>query len=233
MGKGFIRWCRRHIIRTNLALIGIEIAVACLVWFIFDGRQTFGPLNTYAIVCLSVVVASIAALNSMFASVSAHDSLVTTQESLELTRNSIRPFLYAFGPIDPKTSKSHVKFTFTIHNSGSLPANDVKTDIQFFDKDEEVTEGNSSSKYAKPTADPVSPILFPNDDIYLKYSFDLKDANDAKLWKNMQNGKIKYRARITYTSLGRKHETIQTVELLKQAGEKGLARHPIPPQKWK
>ncbi len=233
MGKGFVRLCRRHIIRTNLALIGIEIVVACLVWFIFDGRQTFGPLNTYIIVCLSVVVASIAALNSMFASVSAHDSLVTTQESLELTRNSIRPFLYMDGSIGLKQVGQYMTLEFNIKNSGSLPGEGVNTDIAFFGKDEEVTEENLSSKYVPATVEATSSILFPNSVLYQNYILDLNQADDLKIWKDILQGRTKCRARITYTSLGRKHVTIQTEELTKPEWSEKIVTTPILPQKWK
>ena len=90
MSNRLIEWCRRHIIRTNLIVLGVEVIAACLIWFKFGGTQTFGPLNTYVIVCLSVVIASIAALNSMFASVTAHDSFTVTRQSLESTRESLR-----------------------------------------------------------------------------------------------------------------------------------------------
>jgi hypothetical protein len=236
MGKGFVRLCRRHIIRTNLALIGIEVGVAFLVWFIFDGRQTFGPLNTYVIVCLSVVVASIAALNSMFASVSAHDSLVTTQESLELTRATQRPFLSLYPeprPVISETNKALIEFK--IQNSGSLPASDVKAELTFYDKNDEVTEDNRSKKYPSESQLTGSFLVFPNTYIHEEYELNLSDIDDVKLLQNMERGNIKFRIHITYKNLDSECLTIQTEQitrLVQRSGTRKLETIPIPPQKW-
>jgi hypothetical protein len=220
-----MKWFRRHLIFTNLALIGVEVGGAFLIWFTLGGRQTFGPLNAYAIVCVSVIVASVAALNSMFASVAAHDSL-------ELTRNSLRPFLYIAGSIGIKGVGKFIRLTFTIQNSGSLPAEDVNADIDFFYEDEEVTEDNLSRKYQLPTREPVFSLVFPNSSYYPRYILNLQDENDLELWQNIQQGKTACRVRITYKSLGRKHLTIETEKLAKQEWEENLITTPIPPQKW-
>jgi len=213
-----MKWFRRHIILTNLVLIGIEISVACLVWFIFEGRQTFGPLNTYVIVCLSVVIASIAALNSLLASSIASD----TQ----------RPFIYTADSINVKRVGDQIRLIFNIYNSGSLPGKDVNTDITFFDKDEEITEENLSSKYESEVVKSESSILFPNSKHYHNFILDLSQENDLKLWNNILQGTTKCRIRTTYTSLGRKHITIQTEELAEQEWAEEIVTHPIPPQKW-
>lgn len=232
MGRRLIRWCRRHIIRTNLIILGVEVIAACLIWFIWSGTQDFPTLTSYVIICFSVVIASIAALNSMFASVAAHDSFITTSESLELTRKMIRPFLYTAGSIDVKRVGNHITLVFAIQNSGSLPANDVKTDIQFFDKDEEITEENLSSKYAPLPEESISPILFPNSTIYRNYVLNLKEANDLELFTALKEGKTECRVQTKYASLGIRYLTIQTIKLAKLDWAKGIFVTPILPQKW-
>jgi hypothetical protein len=232
MGRRLVSWCRRHIIWTNLIVLWFEIIVASLIWLTFGGTQTFGSLNTYVIVCLSIVIASIAALNSMFASVAAHDSLVTTQKSLELTRNSIRPFLYIAGSIGVDKVGKYIKLTFAIQNSGSLPGEDVHVDIDFFDEGEKVTEENTSSKYTVPTRELESPLLFPNSVFYEGYVLDSESKNDLELWDNIVKGKTKCRVRISYKSLEREHITIITEKLAKQEWEDKIVTSPIPPQKW-
>lgn len=143
MSNKLIEWCRHNVIPTTLIVLGVEVIVACLIWFIFGGRQTFGPLNTYVIVCLSVVIASIAALNSMFASISARDSLTATRESLELTRNTTIPFLtlssyYVISPT--QSGDANMEIELVIKNTGSLPADSVSVETSLLASD--VTNGS-------------------------------------------------------------------------------------------
>lgn len=232
MSGKLIEWCKHNVIPTTLIVLGVEVIVACLIWFIFGGRQTFGPLNTYVIVCSSVVIASIAALNSMFASISARDSLVTTRQSLELTRKMIRPFLSSSDVIPVSRIGNNVTLTLKITNSGSLPSNDTHADIDFFDEDEEVTEDNLSNKYHRPDRTYEYSLVFPNNHYYEVYILDLQDKYDVELWENINKGKIKFRLRIIYTSFDNEHVTIQTEHIAKPEWVGKLQTLPVLPQKW-
>ncbi len=152
--------------------------------------------------------------------------------SLELTRNMIRPFLYMAGSINAKKVGEFITLIFNIKNSGSLPGEDVHVDVDFFDKDEEVTEDNLSKKYQPPTKEPIFPLVFPNSSYYPEYILNLQNEGSSELWQNIQQGKTKCRVRIMYKSLGRKHVTIQTEKLVQRGWEEMLVTIPIPPQKW-
>lgn len=232
MSNRLIEWCRHNVIPTTLVVLGVEVIVAWLIWFIFGDRQTFGPLNTYVIVCLSVVVASIAALNSMFASVSARDSLVATRESLELTTKMIRPFLSLSDVIPVSRKGNSVTLTLKITNSGSLPSKDTHANIDFFDEDEEVTEDNLSNKYHRLDRIDGHCLVFPDNYYYEVCILDLQDKNDLELWENINMGKIKFRLRIMYASFDNKYITIQTEYIAKQAWITQLRLLPVLPQKW-
>jgi hypothetical protein len=212
---------RRHTVFTNLALIGVEVGGASLAWFIFNGRQTFESLHSYFFICASIVIASVAALNSILAS--------------SIASEAQRPFLYRTSLTKTQRVGKYITLGFNIKNSGSLPAEDVQTDINFFDKDEKATERNRSDIYEPPILESESSsfLLFPNSDYYQSIVLDLEQADDLKLWNDIKDGKTKCRIRITYTSLGRKHETMQTEELVKRESETDITTKPIPPQKWK
>jgi len=232
MSNRLIEWCRHNVIPTTLILLVIEVIVACLIWFIFGGRPTFGPLNTYVIVCVSVVIASIAALNSMFASINARDSLTATRKSLELTRKMIRPFLSLSDVIPVSRIGNNVTLTLKITNSGSLPSNDTHSDIDFFDEDEEVTEDNLSNKYHCPDRTGKYSLVFPNNHYYELCILNLQDKNDVELWENINKGKIKFRLRIMYASFDTEYITIQTEHIAKPEGVTQLQLLPVLPQKW-
>ena len=233
MSNRLIEWCKHNVIRTNLILLVGEVIFASLIWLIFGGRQTFGPLNTYVIVCVSVVIASIAALNSIFASINARDSLTATRKSLELTRKMIRPFLSMSDVMIPVSRiGDNVTLTFKIENSGSLPSNDAHADIDFFDEDEEVTEDNLSNKYRRPDRTGDHSLVFPNNHYYELFILNLQDKDDVELWRNITKGKAKFRLRIMYTTFDNEYITIQTEHIAKPELVEKLQLLPILPQRW-
>ncbi len=180
--------------------------------------ETYG--QQYAISLTALLVAIVAA--------------VATLLSLSWSRDTVRPFLSLFGvkiKLD-SIGKDRVSIEFSIKNSGSLPATDVDVDIDFFSHDEEVTDNNSSSKFAPATKLPVTPMLIPYNDYISVYTFDLKDRDDVELWENIRKGKTKVRLRIRYKSLGRKHLTIQTEQISRLHRGKDFEFVPIPPQNW-
>ncbi len=208
-----LSWSRKEIIVLTITIIILVILCVLLSYL----GETHG--FQYAISLAALIVASIAAIGALL--------------SLKWTRDTIRPFLYTVGPIDAKRVGQYITLTFNIQNSGSLPGEDVQTDIDFFDEDEEVTGKNLSNKYETPTRETAPSMLFPNSSYEEKYIFDLKQENDLKLWNNIGKGKTKCRVRIEYKSLGREHTTIITEKLAKLKSEKNIITTPIPPQKWK
>ena len=159
--------------------------------------------------------------------------------SLKWSRDTIRPFLSCQHAhikttiVTAKVGSEQVNIPFRICNSGSLPAANINTDIDFFERDEEVSDSNQSNKFEIATRIPIEPMLLPNAEYIVSYILDLPKSNDAMLWENLKNGKVKVRIKISYECLGKKFLTIQTEEISGPSYEKGLIASPIPPQKWK
>jgi len=89
---------KKNIILTNVIIFVFIVIVAVIIWLSGDwlyagSRETFGPLNSYIFVWISILIASIAATNTVIASIMTRDSLRITEDSLELTRAIQRPFL--------------------------------------------------------------------------------------------------------------------------------------------
>lgn len=155
-------------------------------------------------------------------------------KSLQLARNTQRPFLSLplAEPIPISIERDIVTINFKIQNSGLLPASDVHADTTFYDKDEKVTETNQSNKYPTVSQSKGSLLLFPNTYFYEELSFNLDEKDEMELWENIKHGNVKFRLRITYKNLSRDCITIQTEQIVKLVGLKGLETIPIPPQKW-
>lgn len=221
-----MHWFRNHIPWTNVILVTVEVALASLIWFsgawFFAGsRETFGPLNSYIFIWLSIIIATVAVINSVFATTLANE----TQ----------RPWLYMIGGKITATEKGN-KYTvlpFILRNSGSLPATNIDSHIDFFANEEELTEDNASRVFEVPTRGEETPMLLPNDTYTDEFVLDIQNPNDAQLLDCIKQGKTKVRFRISYESLSRKHLTIQTDRLSKLEWQEDLALIPIPPQKWK
>ncbi len=178
------------------------------------------------------IAISFAFFSIIVATYFASRSLKLTSKSLELTRNTQRPFLSLSESIPVSMTEDMATMTFNIRNSGSLPAGDVHSEIDFFDEDEEVTEDNLSSKYLSPHRRSEYGLLFPNSTYYEKFQLDLKDKGDLELWQNIEEGKVKFRARIMYGGLETRHITIDTAQIVRIRGEEQLQILPISPQKW-
>lgn len=108
------------IISLTVIVVGAEVIIAILIWFSGDwflggSRQTFGPLHNYGFIWLSIVIASIAALNSWIMS---H----VASKSLELTRATQRPFLtYVVDNLILDESGT-ASLKIIVSNKGNLPA---------------------------------------------------------------------------------------------------------------
>ncbi len=154
--------------------------------------------------------------------------------SLIFIGQSIRPFVSSPGGTHSiHIKQKYVMIEFKIQNTGSVPANNVQTDIDFFHENEEVTEDNLSTVY-HPSVNQEDKhfILFPNSICVVLFTLNLSDDNDMQLGKDMTQGQAKYRLRITYRNFGRKHKTIQTQQLAKIELEDNTQAQPISPQFW-
>jgi hypothetical protein len=207
-----LSWSLKEVVVLSaIIVILILLVISCI--FLPDVWE-----NPYIIPIAALIVASIAAIGTLI--------------SLKLTRDTIRPFLYMAESIKIRGLRKYRTMVFNIKNSGSLPAEDVNVAIHFFGEDEKVTEENSSSRYRPPKAKSAPTIVFPNSDYYQNYVLDLEKAKESELWNNIIRGKIKCRVRIIYSSLGRKHTTIQTKAVVKREAEEDVVVKAIPPQKW-
>jgi hypothetical protein len=204
--------------RRKTIILAVSITIVVLWGLLFSHAvEKYG--QQYAISLTALLVASIAAVATLF--------------SLRWSRDTVRPFLSLPGAeFSPDIGEDYVIIQISIRNSGSLPATDVDVDMDFFAHDEEVTEKNRSSKFTTHTKSSLKPMILPNSHFTWRYELNLKDRNHAELWQNIINGKIKFRLRIRYESLGRKHLTIQTERIQKPQLGRGLVLVPIPPQKW-
>ena len=221
-----MQWFRNHIIWTNIIFITVEVILASIIWFsgawFFAGsRETFGPLNSYIFIWLSIIIATMAVINSIVA--------------ITLANETQRPWLYMIGGKVTPYERNH-RYTvlpFILSNSGSLPATNVDSHIDFFANDEEITEDNESRVFEVPTREEETPMLLPNDTYTEGFVLDIQNPNDRQLLDCIKQGKTKVRFRVSYESLSRKHLTIQTDRLSKLEWEADLVLTPIPPQKWK
>lgn len=221
-----MQWFRNHIGWTNVILVTVEVALASLIWFsgacFFAGsRETFGPLNSYIFIWLSIIIATMAVINSVFATTLANE----TQ----------RPWLYMIGGNITATERDnrYTVLPFILCNSGPLPATNIDSHIDFFANEEEITEDNESRVFKVATSGEETPMLLPNDTYTEEFVLDNQNPNDGQLLDCIKQGKTKVRFRISYESLSRKHLTIQTYRLSKLEWQEDLALIPIPPQKWK
>jgi len=147
-------WPSRNWLIVNIIVVVGEISLACLIWFsgewfLAGSRETFGPLNSYIFIWLSIVIATIAALNTVMASLIA-------SKSLELSRATTRPSL-TLQEADIIAPETLVRLV--VKNTGTLPAENGKFKVNIIpiqepDRPEIILEGEI-------------PLLFPNDEMGL------------------------------------------------------------------
>ncbi len=244
-----MKWCKNNILTTLIIVVLVLNVVAILFWFsgdwFFAGSvETFGPLSSYILIWLSIVVASIAACGTTLAFSTSYDSFNITKESLdvtkkalELTRAMTRPFLsYQTGDALMIKTDNEIIAKYSITNSGSLPASEVDYDITFFDIDENITEDNQSIKYPIPnecyqvSGQYSCTTIFPNCSTHLTAQLDLKDKVYMGLNPNIDNGKVKLRLRIFYKFESNNYKTIHTEYIHKVDADGKRERTSIPPQ---
>lgn len=139
---------------ANLAVVVSFGVLAYLIWIFGGGRVTFGPLNSYFFIWLSIIIAITAALNTIIASIIARNSLRVTQRSLELTRATTRPFFTLtkaeYNPHGPEV-------VLYICNTGALPGNKVLVEIFFLRQIGDKLPITGAIEYPLPS-------IFPNEE---------------------------------------------------------------------
>ncbi len=193
-----LRWCRRHLLKSHLILFAAVIIFATLIWYAGDwflggSRETFGPLNSYVFIWVSILIALVAALNAMLAS--------------SLASEVQRPFLNVFR-IHVNWSKHDKQptnvnsFIIGVINTGVFPADRIN--ILF-------TAGNDVKKKRKFIMDgKIAQILFPNQD---EPNLTFKEDGDDRLIVNYGEKlpveiEIRYRNKLT----NKIHKTIRSYQ---------------------
>lgn len=206
--------------RLVLGYLVVLVLVILLAIFYITNPDEFWPNAPFYISCFAIIFTGIAALVAL--------------HSLELTRNTIRPFLsWQPGEMSFEQIKSRgiVALEFHVKNTGPVPAKIVTTEIAFFDAAEVIEDDNESKHYPKERGQPKNTLIFPETVYNVVQYFDLRRAIDKRLYENMLGGNVAVRFRIVYSAQGRKYVTVQTEKLGK--AERGLMnREPIQPQKW-
>ena len=164
VAASWLGWCRRHVIITNLLVWTLELCAAVLVWLFVDVSDAFPTTGTYIFFWLTLFAAFTAALNSVFASMSAHDSLTITNRGLELTRATQRPFLNSSEPTaifsQSGSDEGQLQYIlFQIANTGVFPADGVTVQASIS------YDGISNKEKALQLTTGAPPsICFPNED---------------------------------------------------------------------
>lgn len=205
--------------RSVLGLVVLVLVILFAIFYITNPNQFW--LNApFYISCFAVIFAGISVLVALHA--------------LELTRNTIRPFL-SWQPgemsFEQITSRGTVALGFHVKNTGPVPAKLVSAEAAFFDAAEVIEDDNESKHYPKEREQPKNTLIFPDTVYNVVQYFDLSRAIDKKLYENMVAGKVAVRFRMEYSAQSREYVTVQTEKLGK--AERGLMnRVPIQPQKW-
>jgi hypothetical protein len=163
--------CRRHIFITNLLAWAIEMCAALLVWIFVDVSDAFPTVGTYILFWLTLFFASTAAINSVFAAMSAHDSLYVANEGLELTRGTQRPFLNVTVELPFSMNVDRAIVQPEVQNTGNLPADSVLITCNWHIQD---SDTRKEQQLRKEKDNPT--IIFPGEKIVLPYTIEGQEA---------------------------------------------------------
>lgn len=161
------------------------------------------------------------------------NALRKTRESLELTRQSQRPFLSVveWEVLPPQKGITDVRLH--IHNSGILPANNMRAELDFFAKDESVNKENYSNTYvASKRVGHNQTVIFPNTSVTSVTHLDKEDIDDKQILSDLGNGCIKFRATIKYRSCISGHCIDHITWVTGELRESRTGLFSISPQDW-
>jgi hypothetical protein len=169
-------------------------------------------------------------ISSVAASIGAISALIAWN-SLQLTRERIRPFISFTGEITSTITRMSVNLSFKLKNSGSMPGENVYVAIDPFKKKERIRECNLSRVYSQRQRDQVTTLWFPDLEFEYTFELDLTVAGDQVLWHDITNGDVTFRIRISYYFLGEAKKTVQSMHAKPIEGG-GIGLIPRPPQIW-
>ncbi len=164
-----MKWFRQHIGWANVLVVVVEVIIAGIIWYSGDwffagSKETFGSLHGYFFIWIPVIIATVAALNSVFASINARDSFTTTARALEFTRATQRPFLNTYD-FDVNWTRNDGQptsvgnFRFGFHNKGAFPADQVSVLMKVSKKEID------DKQYLFTASEGITPLCFPTEEI--------------------------------------------------------------------
>ncbi|MFC1990916.1 hypothetical protein ACFLU9_02040 [Chloroflexota bacterium] len=187
------------VLSVNIIVLLIEGLLARYLWFSWNGRVTFGPLNGYIFLWVSIGIGSIAIVNSIIASLIASNSL-------KLTRTTQRPFLNVDGNVTcHKYPESIGRIVAGINNKGNFPADEVSA----FCKVRRINK-NAVNEYFPPFEkgkEYYPSYCFPGD--YIQYFFEKQGIEMEREDKLEVYITIIYRNKLT----DEKHKTIRAYSM--------------------
>jgi len=181
--------------------LGLGIAILWYLAIIYQSDPTaFWPRA-------SLTIASIAAIFAGLSALVASRSLEKTKESLELTRNTQRPFLNVSrcAPVWSKNDNGQTTvnyFVVDITNTGIFPAD--KISVLF-----NICEAGGSQKRLLTTTNHITSICFPND---VMQNLIFKEPDDENKLRVQPGDKIKVQIEISYKNklTNKPHKTIRS-----------------------
>jgi len=193
-----LRWCRRHPLPAHLILFAFVAIIAALCWcsgewFFSGSRVTFGPLNSYVFIWVSIFVASAAALNSLLAS--------------SIASEVQRPFLniskiyVQWSRTDGQPSTINY-FVVDVLNAGVFPADNVSVDFNIW------RENIDKKKYPLIIKRSTTSVYFPSlDNITLFFE---EPVEEEKIVVD-SGGKLQVKTVLSYRNklTNRTHKTVR------------------------
>ena len=128
-------WCRSHPARTTIIIAIVEIIFASVLWIAGDLSTVFTNISSYILSWVAILFASIAAVGSILASMSAQDSLDATNKGLELSRAGTRPFLNVMLNLSRDFNRNRAYLYAEIENTGDLPADGTTIKCDWYIQD--------------------------------------------------------------------------------------------------
>jgi len=208
LSKGFAEVKSHWLIAiANLAVWLGGGVLSYIIWVLGGGRVTFGPLGSYSFICLSIVIAITAALNSGIASIIASKSLALTRATTELTGTTTRPFL----ALKDSYISPQITVILVVKNTGTLPAENgtFKVDIISIPEPDKPDIMHESE----------IPLIFPNDQITMEFPISEPIVQFPKARPDFVNlvnsGKeIHFRLEMNYRSFEKEYVYGKTLKLI-------------------
>jgi hypothetical protein len=207
--KQALGWCRSNPARTTIIVIVVEIVAATLLWIVGDLAEDYTNISSYILFWVVVLFASIAAVGSVLASMSAQDSLDATNKGLELTRASMRPFLNVMLTLAKDFNRNRAYLYAEIENTGDFPADGTSVKCEWY------IQGNETIETQRLQAEKEFPsVIFPG--VKTGPTFLLEEAQVDRIGTPDSRVciSVSYKNKLT----GKPHETRRTFRFVYAVG---------------